>query len=592
MLLLFALAVGFNWPYLTAGFQGDDLILINLIDGEKSSFSRWLGVWAVNDWPGLNHLWWKDWQDMGDARVFWRPLPSLILESSLWLFGKNPFPLHLLSLLVHGAVVILLFRLIRRFSRSTLLGFLSGLFFVSCEDHSMGVGWIAAVTDLLCVLFALGALNLQVEWLRSRRWRFYVGMLLALILALACKETASVVPLAMVMLVFFLPDGGARGLTGEPGFKTRVIGGLHDLRSWLPLALVLLVYLALYQLLRLGSLDSLGYTSPFANPGGYITRLVEAVPILWLGTLSVVPPFLATIVSEWQIYMAVGGLLLFVAWVLALGRWKRFPAVMWALLVYLLALLPQVSADVSERGLYLAMVPASFLLACLASGTGFIAGRSNFQPVSHSRLRSFIGWAVCFFILFPGATGSAISPWVHLPFMDKPLAEIRTAMPHIERSGDDRVVLMNTSGYMHTLYTWDAVNFLSDHPREVWTLSSAGGVFTVERTGESKFVLSTDRSGWLNNFFARIIRVRSGFDTGQEYRTSRFTATILRLTPSGTDILSAQFEFDESLDMPGTLFLRWNGREFVPLDVASLPLAEAMVLADTPDPWAGLFEGL
>lgn len=52
MLLLLLLALFFNWPYLMGGFQGDDFILINLIEQENRTFSRWLGVWSVNEWPG------------------------------------------------------------------------------------------------------------------------------------------------------------------------------------------------------------------------------------------------------------------------------------------------------------------------------------------------------------------------------------------------------------------------------------------------------------------------------------------------------------------------------------------------------------
>ena len=102
LLLLMVLAIGVNAPYLGAGYQADDLLLINLMRQDPLPWSRWRGPWSVWDIPAFTTLWWRDPDAVG---AFWRPLPGLVFEGAVRLFGeRQAFPLHLLALLLHGAV--------------------------------------------------------------------------------------------------------------------------------------------------------------------------------------------------------------------------------------------------------------------------------------------------------------------------------------------------------------------------------------------------------------------------------------------------------------------------------------------------------
>ena len=49
VLILMLLALFFNWAYLTGGFQGDEIIFLNLLEEDPLPFSRWRGIWSVND---------------------------------------------------------------------------------------------------------------------------------------------------------------------------------------------------------------------------------------------------------------------------------------------------------------------------------------------------------------------------------------------------------------------------------------------------------------------------------------------------------------------------------------------------------------
>jgi len=87
--------------------------------------------------------------------------------------------------------------------------------------------------------------------------------------------------------------------------------------------------------------------------------------------------------------------------------------------------------------------------------------------------------------------------------------------------------------------------------------------------------------------FARIFRTRP-LAAGRVYDTDLFQATLVELTPDGSDVLAVRFDLKRPLDDPSLLFLYWNGREFEPLDLASLAPGASLELADTSDIWAGM----
>lgn len=585
LVLLPLLAMVFNWPYLTAGFSGDDLMFLNVLEQDPLPFSRWRGIWSMNDLPFMDHLWWKDWKDPGESGVFWRPIPSLVIECSIRLFGKCAFPLHLLSVLLHGGVSVGLYMLVRNLTGRHGWALLAGLFFVACEDHSMAVGWIAAFPDLPCVFFILLSFLCHVHWLRERRAAALIGSLAALAVAMACKETAAVAPAALVLLTFFAPFGSAKFDFAWRKLRDRILRVIRDPLSWLPSILVLAAYLGLYRAMGLGSINTLVYISPLADPVEYLTHMVPNLPVFWLGTFSPVPPFITMMLPRALPILAVLGLLIFLAWLAALWPFRHRSLILWALITYLAALLPQLGTDASERGLYLPMIPASILMAGVAITIGPLVRRIDPRPILPSCWTRFMGWTAMLGVLIPGALLSALMPWLYLPGFCKPERELRTALPILEQRQPEHVLILNTSGFLLTIYTWDTLNFLSDRPQDVWILSSAHGVFKLERTGNSSFEIRTDRSGWLDNFFARIFRTEPRLREGRRYETALFSATLKELNKAGTDVLAVRFELNRPLDHPGWLFLRWTGESFAPLDIKQLSIGETTELADTSDLW-------
>ena len=581
------LSLVYNWYYLTGGFHYDDFIFVNLLRQDPLPFSRWLGLWCSADVAPLQSIWWFEGQG---ASAFWRPVPSVLFEGSIRLFGERAIPLHVISLLVHGLVGATLYLLVRRLTGRPALAFIAGLFFLSCEDHSMGVGWISAVTDPVCVLFVNIALIAHTYWLEKRYPWALAGSLIALAAALLSKESAVIAPLAIVLLTLLMPAGREVELHSPTVSAVRTTGArfLRDWLSWVPAVLLLVVYLTTYKLLGFGGITSGMYIDPFGNPGRYLAHLVEHLPVMWLATLSPVPPSLTMFLPETIAPLALAGALAFIVWIAGLWSLRRSAVLAWAILLYLLALLPQMSTDASERCLYLPTIGSSILLAALVIRVGPIARRVAPEAPRSLLLTRIVGWGVLLGILAPGVLLSAAMPFMYVPSFEKSYDQVATAFSHIDERDPDHVILLNTPGFIHTFYPPAIIEFHTRRPIDVRVLSSLNGVMSVERVAERSFILRADRKGWLTNVFAGMLRSPKPPRRGRVYEQELFTVTLLNMTSDNRDVRAVRFDLRRPLDDRRVLFLHWTGRAFDPIDLAALPLGAPVTLADTSDLWASM----
>jgi len=587
LVLLLLVSLFYNWYYLGGDFQADEYFFLNMLRQDPAPYSRWLGFWAVDDVPAITNMWWFE---GGGVGVFWRPLPSLLLEASIRVFGEHPFPLHLLSIVIHGLVGGTLFLLLRRLTGRPLAALLAGLLFLSCEDHSMGIGWIATMTDLICVLCVNLALLAHTLWLEQRQPWALPATLAALALALLSKESAVVAPLAIVLMTLFMPRGRESMLPvpGRP-LRQRAAGFVRDWLSWMPAVILLAAYLALYKLLGFGRMNGGLYVDPFSNPGRYIAHLIENLPIMWLATLSPVPPSLGMFVPQAVRALVVAGTAVFIVWAAGLWYLRRSRVAGWALTVYILALLPQMSAGASERALYFPSIGASILLALFLVQIGPIARRTTPTARRAPALTRIVGWAVLLGILLPGAFLSATMPFMYLPSFERPNKDAASIVSYVERRAPDYVLVLNTPGLFHTFYIPPIVEYLAGRSVDVRVLSSMNGIVSAQRINEKSFVLRVDRKGWLTNFFADMLRSSAPLRRGKVYHKGILTATLLELTPTGRDVLAVRFDLNRPLNSPDILLVQWDGEIFRPIDLATLPPGQVVTLADSSDVWASMW---
>jgi hypothetical protein len=547
-----------------------------------------MGFWSTWDDPALTSIWWFEGTGTGG---FWRLVPSLLFEGSIHLFGEHAFPLHLLYLVVHGLVGGTVFLLVRRVTGRPFVAFLAGLLFLSCEDHTMGVGWIAMGTDLVCVLFVNVSLLAHAAWLDRRKPWALTMALAALVPALLSKESAATAPLVIVLMTLAMPRGREVELASPrvSALWSRGAGFLRDWLSWAPAIAVLVVYLALYKLLGFGGVSSGMYIDPFTHPGRYVTHLVAHLPVMWLATLSPIPPYLIMFWPEVTALLSVAGAIAFTLWVAGLWWMRRSALVVWAMGLYILALLPQMASDASERGLYFPTVGSSILLALLLVQIGPVARRMAPAAPRPAVVTRIVGWGALLCVLVPGVVLSATMPLLFVPSFEKPNKQTATVFPHVDERNPDHVIVLNTPGPMHTFYLAPVVAYHVGRPIDVRVLSSLNGIVSVERVDERSFVLRTDRKGWLTNMFAALLRSSKPPKPGRVYETELFTLTLAEMSRDGRDVLAVRFNMNRPLDDAGFLFVQWDDRAFRPIDLAALPVGQGVTLADTSDVWASMW---
>ena len=588
--LFILVSLAFNWPYLTSGFQGEDYIFLNALRQEPPGHSWLLGLWASWDLPAITSIWWFE-GGGGHGGGFWRPVPSLLFEGSVRVLGEHAFPLHLAYIIVHGLVGGTLFLLVRRITGRPLVALLAGLLFLSCEDHTLGVGWIAMGTDLLCVLFVNLSLLAHAAWLDQRRPWALVGALAALVPALLSKESAATAPLVIVLMTLIMPRGRERELSTArlSALWTRLARFVRDWVSWAPAVALLVAYIVAYKLLGFGGVSSGMYVDPFIDPGRYLGHLFVHLPIMWLATLSPVPPYLVMFWPAVTAFLSVAGAIAFVIWVAALWWMRKSALVAWAMGLYILALLPQMAADASERGLYFPAIGSSVLLALLLVQIGPITRRVVSAAPRASTFARIMGWAVLVCVLLPGVVLSAAMPLMYSTAFGKPNAQTATMFPHVDERNPEHVVVLNTVGPVHTFYLAPLVAYHAGHPIDIRVLSSVNGVMSVERVAERSFVLRADRKGWLTNMFAGMLRSARLPKPGRVYEKGLFWVTLAEMSPDGRDVLGVRFDMDRPLDDPEVLFIRWDGETFRPIDLAAMPTGEITTLADTSGLWNSMW---
>ncbi|HXH18908.1 MAG TPA: tetratricopeptide repeat protein, partial [Chitinophagales bacterium] len=138
--------------------------------------------------------------------TLYRPL-SLVMFAVEWeLFPNNPFPGHLLNVLLYALTAYLLFMLLCRLlpSVSMLLPFLVTLLFIAHPVHTEVVANIKSRDEILSFLFVLGALHLTLNYLKSDKMMTLAGVAVLYFLSFMAKES-SITMLAVVpaMLYFF-----------------------------------------------------------------------------------------------------------------------------------------------------------------------------------------------------------------------------------------------------------------------------------------------------------------------------------------------------------------------------------------------------
>jgi hypothetical protein len=288
---------------------------------------------------------------------FYRPLSQgVALGSSYLLFGYHPLGYHLVQLSLHGLAAVAFYAATFQVLRNRRIAFLAALLWALHPLQFSLVSWISAMQEPLAALFFFSALTFYSLFLSSGRWHYYGLSLLLSLTAPLAKETAFLLPAALLGADFL----ATRQLNIRHAWFSRLV----RLAPFLIIigCIILLRNYAIYSVdSSQAELDvSYRYTANlsvvFENFGAYLIR-------------SFVGSDFATQVSSTQQHLITGG---FILATLVLLFAKKSPPAVKAIVFYsgtlfLSTLIPVLGVNSlegrSDRWLYLPLAGIAIIIA-------------------------------------------------------------------------------------------------------------------------------------------------------------------------------------------------------------------------------------
>jgi hypothetical protein len=191
--------------------------------------------------------------------------------------------------------------------------------------------------------------------------------------------------------------------------------------------------------------------------------------------------------------------------------------------------------------------------------------RARFMPdvtPGVRRLGSIWGWYLLISTAVLPIILLFIYPAMWIPGLRLPEETLLDSLPLIEANDYEHVVYLNTNSTYNTFYLPDIYRYHRGTYMDLRLLSSFNGQVWARQESAQTLVLKTEDSGWLNNMFARIMRLTPGFAVGDVYETPLFTAVITAVTPDGQDVQEVRFMFTVPLDDPSLALLYYDGHTF------------------------------
>lgn len=200
------------------------------------------------DWSNIPRYFEENvWASQGMAEPFYRPLFLASITFDARVYGDWVPGFHLTSILLHSVVSLLVYGFLLQLlkasgtetSTARLCALLAALVFAVHPVQTEAVDSIFNRSEILAGAAGLAGLNWLLRFRSARPVLAWVGLALAYLVALFCKESAIVLPALAALLVLVLGPGSAR---------TRA-------KSCLPV-IALAIPLAVYLFMRFNALES------------------------------------------------------------------------------------------------------------------------------------------------------------------------------------------------------------------------------------------------------------------------------------------------------------------------------------------------
>ncbi len=571
--VLFALVLGvcLRWSTLYAGFASDDFIEPAMLDGVYPSPRGPLDLFdfvrgTPDDNRTLMHYGALPWWTVSGLRLaMLRPLASVLIIVDRKLFGSDPFPYHVHSMLWWVALMLVAAALFRRLFPRPVASIAIVLFALE-EGHTLPLSWLANRAAI--VAMALGVLGLlcHLRWREDGKRASAWLELLCFAVAMSTGEWAF--PLLGYVLAYELlyqrgplwPRALALLPCGIPGF----------------------LFLLTRSLLGYGALNSGVYIDPVTEPWTFFVAACQRIPIFfgdlffsvpanwwafgcpwrdWLLSFDLVPPRLWVQLPGWHFWQVAIGVVAMIGSVLTL-RWGlrdrakgELRQIRWMLAGAFISLIPMVASYPTSR----LVLPAS-LAASAACASVLLSGAARVRE-RWSRARGsavvalLVSCLVAYFQIWQaGRTSNAEAHLASSGF--RSIREQVLRAPIDDRTvGQQRVVLINSVEHTSTIF-WPFVRHFYGHPlpAAAWVLSGAPHAHDLYRPSPNVLELSVLGGTLLTTELEQLYRAeRFRFQVGEVVDVGGMRAQITRLIYGLPQ--SVRFIFDKSVDDPSYLFM-------------------------------------
>jgi tetratricopeptide (TPR) repeat protein len=273
---------------------------------------------------------------------FYRPILNVLYEVTRALFGPRAPAWHVISILLHIACVLLVFRLALKLIDNTLIAGTAAALFAVHPAHVEVISWASAMADMLMTALMLLTVLLFLRWMEQGKMLWWIASFAAGAACIFTKETAVVLPVVLLVTAFALrsrpaPAAGtasvaepapAAGAASVAAFPSAAMPDLPVLAATIPFFAITLIYLGLRQ-------HVLGAFSHPLNPSSN-AQMIFTWPSALLFYLrhmfwpsAVVPYYPVSIVTGWRGFLlplitliAVAAVLGYLLWRSA--GWQRF----------------------------------------------------------------------------------------------------------------------------------------------------------------------------------------------------------------------------------------------------------------------------
>ena len=335
------------------------------------------------------------WAFTTDLEGHWHPLTWLSHMKDCQIFGLNPGPHHLTSLILHLLNVLLLFFVLRRMTGALFQSAFVAALFALHPLHVEPVAWVAGRKEVLSAFFWM--LTLWTYILYSERPGFgrYVVVLLLFVMGLMAKSTVVTLPLILFFIDYWplkrfrgpQKDGTADDKPSEPSKSCfqhssmqRLIGEKLALFLILAAAAIVAIYALLYGRPRPPDLWNLFPTKDSIS-FALTSYVIYMGKMFWPSNLALSSPY-PEAVPLWQAIFS-GMLLIFISFLAVLWTRKRpYFSVGW--LWYLVTLAPVVRVlnigptNMADRYTY---IPLIGLFIIIAWGIPDIVARWRYRRI-------------------------------------------------------------------------------------------------------------------------------------------------------------------------------------------------------------------